>query len=278
MGDQCRLNLDDSACRECGERVFIARDRKTLAAVRIYNKGMRAVHTFCALALTTQSFPRAPFTLAGPPFGPINHHNTPDTGLALHTTPRPTCARTLTFPHLSARGPSTALGARTTPLCCAKLHLPRTHRTHPTCSTRLPALPNIAKLLPRPLVPFFSGRLSGPPPTRLTYRLCRDGNQPEINPTLRPSSIPILDASRTRNLTPTCAGTHAQTPTRSTPANSPHTSELQPTHLPPRTNSTNARFERNGCCGMHGSRTEQRNTALERCERNTIASARVLNR
>ena len=27
MGDQCRLNLDDSACRECGERVFIARDR-----------------------------------------------------------------------------------------------------------------------------------------------------------------------------------------------------------------------------------------------------------
>ena len=27
MGDQCRLNLDDSACRECGERVCIARDR-----------------------------------------------------------------------------------------------------------------------------------------------------------------------------------------------------------------------------------------------------------
>ena len=239
---------------------------------------MRAVHTFCALALTTQSFPRAPFTLGGPPFGPINHHNTPDTGLALHTTPRPTCVRTLTFPYLSARGAFTALEARATLPCNTDHH---SHRKHSTClalSACLPAPPNTAKLLSRPLVPFINGRLPRPPPTPLTYRLCREGNQPEINPTLRPSFIPTLDASRTRNLTPTCAGTHAQTPTRSTPANSPPTSELQPTHLPPRTNSTNARFERNGCCGMHGSRTEQRNTALERCGRNTIASARVLNR
>ena len=180
---------------------------------------MRAVDTFCALALTTQSLPRAPFTLGGPPFGPINHHNTPDTGLALHTTPRPTCARTLTFLHLSARGPSTALGARTTPLCCAKLHLPRTHRTHPTCSTRLPALPNIAKLLPRPLVPFFSGRLSGPPPTRFTYRPCRDGNQPEIDPTLLPSFIPTIDTNRTRDLAPPSTVINAQTPERATPPN-----------------------------------------------------------
>ena len=180
---------------------------------------MRPVHIFLALALTTHPFPRAPTTPAGPPFDLINPHNTPNTSLALHKVPRPTCARTLTFLHLSARGPSTALGARTTPLCCAKLHLPRTHRTHPTCSTRLPALPNIAKLLPRPLVPFFSGRLSGPPPTRLTYRLCREGNQPEIIPTLRPSFIPTLDASHTRDLTPTSAGIHAQTPARSTTAN-----------------------------------------------------------
>ena len=184
---------------------------------------MRPVHIFLALALTTQPFPRAPTqaptTLAGPPFDLINPHNTPNTSLAPHKVPRPTCARTLTFLHLSARGPSTALGARTTPLCCAKLHLPRTHRTHPTCSTRLPALPNIAKLLPRPLVPFFSGRLSGPPPTRLTFRLCRDGYQPEINPTLRPLLTPIINTSYTSDLTPTSTGMNILTPTRATPAN-----------------------------------------------------------
>ena len=125
------------------------------AAVRIYNKGMRAVHTFCALALTTQSFPRAPFTLAGPPLGPINHHNTPDTGIALHNAPRPTCVRTLTFPHLSARGAFTALEARATLPCNTDHHSPRKHITCPALSACLPAPPNTAKLLSRPLVPFI---------------------------------------------------------------------------------------------------------------------------
>ena len=46
---------------------------------------MRPAHIFCALALATQFFPRPPHTLSGPSFGPINHHNSPSTGLALHT-------------------------------------------------------------------------------------------------------------------------------------------------------------------------------------------------
>ena len=199
---------------------------------------MRAVHTFCALALATQSFPRAPSTLAGPPFSPINPHNTPNTGLALHKTPRSTCARTLTFPLLSARGAFTALGIRSTLPCYTEHHPPRKHSTCPAPSTCLLAPPNSATLLSRPLVPFSSGKLPRPPPTRLTYRLCRDGNQPEINLTPRPSFIPTLDTTRTRDLTPTCAGTNAQTPPRSTPANSPRDNCSQLTSLPARTART----------------------------------------
>ena len=71
--------------------------------------------------------------------------------------------------------------------------------------------------LPRP--PLIGHTCTGFAEVEIRNRLCRDGNQPEINPTPHPSFTPSLDASRTRDLTPTSTGTNAQTPTRATPTN-----------------------------------------------------------
>ena len=96
-------------------------------------------------------------------------------------------------------------------------------------SSHLEFIPGACPSIARPRAPatFFSGRLSGPPPPRLTFRLCRDGYQPEINPTLHPLLTPTINTSYTPDLTPTSTGIDAQTPERATPANSPgfHTSE-----------------------------------------------------
>ena len=185
---------------------------------------MRPAHIFCALALATKFFPRPPPTLSGPSFGPINHHNSPSTGLALHTVLRTTCVLFSGSSLSSGRGAPRALVAHFFSLRPVTRHTSRMRDTRPAHSTRPSAFltpPTTTKSLHRPLSASSPNghTCTGSAEVEIRNRLCRDGNQPEITPTLRPSSIPTPDASRTRDLTPTHARINAQTPKRATPAN-----------------------------------------------------------
>ena len=144
---------------------------------------MRPAHIFCALALATKFFPRPPPTLSGPSFGPINHHNSPSTGLALHTVLRTTCVLFSGSSLSSGRGTPRALGAHFFSLRPVTRHTSRMRDTRPAHTTRPSAFltpPTTTKSLHRPLSASFL--MDIPVPALPRWKSETGSAEMEINP------------------------------------------------------------------------------------------------
>ena len=188
--------------------------KKTLAAVRIYNKGMHRAHIFALLALATRTLPQPPPAFSDLLPTPLEGHEAPGARRAVHSVPRtplePRPCPQLVF----ARGAPDAesvlsFSSNPTPHCP-----PRPHDARRALSPLRPLPRHSQNCFLSTPASFSLARLQFPTQARFKNRLSRGGNHPEIISILHPSFIPTVDMNRTRDLAPPSTVINAQTPAR----------------------------------------------------------------